>query len=335
MSETRRIVVLDGYTTTPADAAGVAPEGEPSWDAMRVLGDVTVYARSDDADVEGRIGDAACAIGNKVRFTAGRFAALPKLRYLGLMSTGTDAVDLGAAAAHGVVVTNIPGYSTASVAQHAWALALALVGRMPQAARAVRDGGWLTSPDFCFAVGRWHELEGKTLGVVGLGDIGTAVARVGAALGMRVAAFSRSRKDVGLDVDWVELDAVFAQADVLSLHCPLTPETEGLVDARRLSLMKPTAVLLNTARGALVDEAALAAALVEGRIAGAGLDVLATEPPTTGCPLLAAPNCLITPHLGWASVEARHRLMGLLTGNLRSWAEGSPRNVVTPQGASA
>ncbi|MEM7682176.1 MAG: D-2-hydroxyacid dehydrogenase [Planctomycetota bacterium] len=331
MSEPLRIVVLDGYTTSPADAQGVAPEGEPTWDGLRDLGGVTVYPRSADADVLDRIGQAECVIGNKVRFTAERFERLPNLRYLGLMSTGTDAIDLDAAGRSGVVVTNIPGYSTASVAQHVWAMALALVGKMPEAARAVRDGGWLTSPDFCFAVGRWHELEGKTLGVVGLGDIGLRVAQIGAALGMRVLVHSRTPKDVGLEVEWVGVDEVFAQADVLSLHCPLTEQTRGLVNADRLARMKPTAVLINTARGALVDERALAEALAAGRIAGAGLDVLAQEPPGVDCPLLGAPNCLITPHLAWASVEARHRLMGVLTANLRAWREGVAQNVVSPR----
>lgn len=315
------IVVLDGYTLHPGDL---------SWDALAALGRLTVYDRTAADRIVERAMEAEAVITNKTPLRRETIAALPRLRYIGVLATGYDVVDIAAAAERGVPVTNIPAYGTASVAQFAFGLLLELCHRIGLHDRAVKDGEWSRSEDFCFWRTPQTELAGKTFGIVGLGRIGLETARLAQAFGMRVVVHTRRPESVPADADlaWRDLDALLAESDVVSLHCPLTPETAGLVNERFIGRMKRSAFLLNTSRGKLVDEAALAAALTEGRLAGAAVDVLSAEPPPPGHPLLRAPNCIVTPHIAWASKEARQRLMDMAVGNVRGFLEGRPVNVV-------
>lgn len=326
----QKIVVLDGHTLNPGDL---------SWEPIEALGDVTVYPRSTPSETVERAGDAEVVFTNKAVLNAETLGQLSKLQYVGVLATGVNVVDLDAAKARGVTVTNVPGYSSASVAQHVFALVLAITNRIAEHDRAVHEGQWVSCEDFSFTVSPLMELDGKTLGIVGLGDIGQRVARIGAALGMRVVTPTRPGKptgatttDDGTPVERIDMEAVFAEADVLTLHCPLTDDTKHLVSADRLARMKSSALLINTGRGPLVDEDALASALeagVEaGGIAGAGLDVLSSEPPEDANPLLRCRNCVITPHVAWATREARRRLMGIAAANLGAFQRGEPVNVV-------
>lgn len=323
------IVVLDGHTLSPQAPGHEGPD-DPSWSGLAALGRLKVYPRTAVPEILGRCDGAAVVLTNKVPITAQTMDALPDLRYIGVMATGTNVIDCDAARERGIVVTNVPGYSTMSVAQHVFALLLELAARTGPTAAAVRDGAWERSQDFSFRLAPSRELAGRTFGLLGLGAIGQAVAGIAHAFGMEVLVQSRTRKQSATPMTWVDdPDEVFSRADVVSLHCPLTSETHHLVDARRLALMKKDAWLINTGRGPLVDEAALAAALTAGTIAGYGADVLSVEPPAPGSnPLIVAPNTVITPHIAWASVEARGRLMQSLVSNLRAWMEGSPVNVV-------
>ena len=253
--------------------------------------------------------------------------ALPELRYIGVTATGYNIVDVDAARGKGVVVTNVPEYGTESVAQAAFALLLELTNRAGLHGERVREGAWTMGPDFCAPQAPLVELAGLTMGIVGYGAIGKAVARRARAFGMEVIACTEPPQEAE-DVRFVDLDTLFREADVVSLHCPLTPETEGLVSAARLARMKPTAFLVNTARGPLIDENALADALNEGRIAGAALDVLSVEPPPKDNPLLSAKNCLVTPHVAWATRASRERLMNAAVENLQAYLRGEPANVV-------
>ncbi len=327
-----RCVVLDGFTLTPHVPPAVCPRDEPSWGPLASLVDLVVHERTAPQDVVGRARDAELLLTNKVVLDRSTLGALEKLRYVGVLATGTNVVDLGAARDAGIVVTNVPGYATESVVEHVFALMLELSLAVADHAYAVAEGGWARARDFTFRLGPTRELAGLTLGIVGVGNIGARVAVVGHALGMRVvAAHQASMNDAhrrALAIEWTSVDDVFAQADVLTLHCPLRPDTEKLVDVRRLSLMKPTALLINTGRGGLVDEEALAQALFGGQIAGAALDVLSEEPPRAGHPLVGAPHCLITPHMAWATVQARHRLMAVVTQNIGAFLEGLAQNVV-------
>jgi glycerate dehydrogenase len=319
-----RIVVLDGHTLNPGDL---------TWEALAALGELTVHPRTPPEEVVARCRGAAAVLTNKTKLDARTLAALPELTYIGVLATGVNVVDLPAAAEHGVTVTNVPAYSTPSVAQATLALLLELCHHAGDHSREVRDGAWSRSPDFCFWRLPVRELAGLTLGVVGFGHIGRRVAELGHAFGMAVLAHTRTRGD---PPDWqpfafVDRERLLAEADVVSLHCPLTPETEGLIDAAALRRMKREAFLLNTARGGLVDDDALAAALAKGELAGAGLDVIGPpEPPAADNPLLAAPNCVITPHIGWASRASRRRLLATVVENLRAFAAGRPQNVVAP-----
>lgn len=315
-----KIVVLDGYTLNPGDL---------SWAPLQELGDVTVHDRTPVDHIRARAAGAEILLTNKTLLTCPTIKALPSLRYIGVLATGYNVVDHIAAAEAGVVVTNVPAYSTMSVAQVAFAHILNLTHGMGQHTRTVRDGRWSSSPDFSFADTPLMELAGKTLGIIGPGRIGAAVARMGLAFGMDVIAYSRSGLVPVPEMKPVSLEDVFSQSDVLSFHCPLTPETKHLANAERLAMMKPTAFLINTSRGPLVDEQALAAALNAGKIGGAGLDVLSVEPPPPDNPLLTARNCHITPHFAWASTAARKRLMHEVTENVRAFIAGVPRNVVT------
>lgn len=315
-----RIVVLDGHTLNPGDL---------SWDALQALGGCSFHDRTPPGDVLARASGAAVVLTNKTPLDAATLAALPDLRYIGVLATGFNVVDVAAARARGIVVTNVPAYGTRSVAQHVFALLLELTQRVGHHAATVRDGRWSASPDWCYWDYPLVELEGLTMGIVGYGRIGAATARLAEAFGMRVIANDRSSSTAGGPaVSRVGLDTLFAEADVVSLHCPLTEESRHLVDRRRLGLMKPTAYLINTSRGPLVNEADLAAALEEGRLAGAGLDVLAVEPPLPDNPLLHARNCVITPHIAWATQAARARLMGIAADNIRAFLSGRPTNVV-------
>lgn len=317
-----RIVVADGYTTNPGDL---------DWQPLAALGELHVHDRSGPALFD-HVRDADVVLTNKERLDEALLARLPRLRFISVLATGTNVVDLSAARARNVVVSNVPAYSTAAVAQHVFALLLALQNRVAEHDAAVRDGRWSQSDDFSFRLGPIDELDGKTLGIVGLGNIGRAVARVGAAFGMSIAALARpgqsGSSDLPCPVRRLSREDLFAQSDVLTLHCPLSPETERLVDRESLSRMKRSALLINTGRGGLVDEPALAWAITEGVIAGAGLDVLTEEPPPSDHPLLRLPRCLVTPHLAWASTEARRRLIDVSAANVRAFLAGTPENVV-------
>ena len=324
-----KIVVLDGYTTSPLAADAAPADNEVGWQPLAGLGELVVHERTPVEEVAGRIGDAEVALTNKAIINAEAFATCPSLKYVGVLATGVNIVDIDAAKAHGVTVCNVPGYSAPSVSQLVFALLLELASRVAEHDADVHHGKWVSCIDFSFRTGPLIELSGKTLGIVGTGAIGQAVAKVGHAFGMKIAAQSRTQRDIGVPVEWMSVDELFKTADVVTLHCPLTPETEGMVNTMRLSTMKPSAYVINTGRGPLIDEAALAEALTNGTIAGAGLDVLSSEPPSTDNPLLTAPNCVITPHIAWATIESRRRLLAIAAENLRSFLDGKPVNVVS------
>lgn len=318
-----RIVVLDGYTLDTGDLG---------WGGLPSLGELTVHPRTADADIVARAADTEIVLTNKTCLGPQHLSRLPALRYVGVLATGYDVVDVQAAAARGVVVTNVPAYGTESVAQATFALLLELCNHVGVHAEAARSGRWSESPDFSYRERPLRELAGSTFGVVGYGRIGRAVARVARGFSMHVLATpSRTGADtVDPSVEVVALDGLLARADVVSLHCPLTPETTRLIDAPRLGRMKRDALLLNTARGGLIDEHALRAALERGELGGAGLDVLSVEPPPPDHPLLSAPRCLVTPHLAWATRESRTRLRDTAVENVRAFLAGHPRNVVAP-----
>ena len=315
-----KIVVLDGYGLNPGDL---------SWSAWETLGELKVYDRTSPSELLERSEGAEVLITNKTLITANDMALLPELKYIGVLATGYNVVDIDEAKARGIVVTNIPAYSTASVAQMVFAHILNITQRVGYYADENVRGRWTNNPDFCYWDTNLVELDGKKMGIVGYGNIGKATARIALAFGMEVLAYtSKEQKDLPQGVKKVSLDELFAESDVISLHCPLTPDTKELVNANRLKTMKPGAILINTGRGPLINEQDLADALNEGRIAGAGLDVLSVEPSVAGNPLLSAKNCFITPHIAWATKEARTRLMDIAINNLRSYQEGNIINNV-------
>lgn len=314
------IVVLDGGTTNPGDL---------SWAPLEALGRVTVYDSTPADCVVKRAQNAEALIVNRIVLNRAVLDALPKLRYIGTLATGYNTIDVRAAREKGVTVCNVPLYCVETVAQLTLALLLALCNRVEHLSAVTRSGGWNDAVEATHTTAPILELSGKTLGILGFGNIGRAVAQLGLALGMRVLAHSRTQRALPTGCTWCSFETLFETADVVSLHCPLTDETRGIVGASVLARMKPTALLINTARGALVDENALADALNSGRLAGAGLDVMAEEPPRADHPLLTAKNCLITPHIAWASREARLRLIDAVTGNLRAFLAGQPVNVVS------
>jgi glycerate dehydrogenase len=319
------IVVLDGDTLAPTEAQHAAETGseEPNWNALSELGRLRVYARTPPELTLDRARGASIVLTNKTVLSRAHLEQLSSLRYIGVLATGTDTVDLAAAKALGIVVTNVPSYSTESVVQHTFALLLALVSKTAEYNAAVHAGRWTLAPDFSLRLFPTREISGRLLGIVGLGAIGGRVAQVARAFGMRIAAAHRPRgvrPEFGrMSILGLGLDDLFAHADVVTLHCPLTAETRGLVSAARLALMKPGSLLINTARGALIDEVALAEALNRGTPAGAALDVLSQEPPPAENPLLTAPRCLITPHVAWTTLEARQRLMAKVVDNVRQF----------------
>jgi glycerate dehydrogenase len=328
----QRCVVLDGFTLTEQVPGGPVAPGEPSWEPLAKLVELAVFPRTTATETGARGAQAQLLLTNKVVLGRTELEAFPELRYIGVLATGTNVVDLEAARERGIVVTNVPGYAAESVVSHVFGLILELSVGVAEHAQATARGDWQRSPDFCFRLRPTTELWGKTLGLVGLGNIGRRVAQVASAFGMRVlAAHSHSGQDhapEGVNVTFCDLARLFAEADVLSLHCPLVPSTRALVNAERLATMKPSAIVINTGRGPLIDELALAQALCDGRIAGAGLDVLSVEPPGPDNPLLTAPNCLVTPHMAWATQAARHRLMNTVVDNVAAYLRGTPQNRV-------
>ena len=315
------ITILDGFTANPGDV---------SWAAVEAVGPCTVHKRTAAADVVPRAFEADAILTNKTIVSREMIEALPRLKYIGVLATGFNIVDVAAARERGIPVCNVPEYGTPNVTQAVFALLLELTNQTGHHAGTVRAGRWTSSADFCYWDGELVELAGLTLGIVGYGRIGRAVAAVGQAFGMRVIAHRRTQAAVaGTDPPLADLDTLLRESDVVSLHCPLTPQTREMINARSLGIMKSTALLINTSRGALVNEADLAAALNAGQIAGAGLDVLSVEPPPESNPLLGARNCLITPHIAWATRNARRRLIEVTASNLRAFAAGQPKNVVS------
>lgn len=317
-----KIVILDAYTSNP---------GDMSWEGLENFGDLKVHERTAPEQVLERCSGCEIVLTNKVVLDPETIEKLPELKYIGVLATGTNVVDLNFAKERGICVTNIPGYSTDSVVQHILAFMLHFSSKVSVHNDAVQEGKWVNSVDFCFTLGTLNELSGKTLGVIGLGTIGRKLAKVADALGMKIVAAHQSsmnRLELPFEVEWLPMDEVFARSDFLSLNCPLTPETDKVVNAERLRKMKSSAVVINTGRGPLVDEQALADALNNGTIAGAGLDVLSTEPPSGDNPLLGAKNCVITPHIAWASREARERLITIATDNLSAYLSGISKNRV-------
>ena len=314
------LTILDAYTANPGDL---------SWEGLQSLASCTLHDRTPTSEVIGRAKDCELVLTNKTVITAEAIRALPKLKYIGVLATGYNVVDVAAAKEMGVVVTNVPGYGTPSVSQLAIALLLELTNRVGHHAQTVREGRWSQCPDFSYWDGTLVELQGRTMGIVGYGSIGEGLAKVALALGMKVIANRRTWKELPLaGVEPASLDEVLAQSDVISLHCPLTDETKHLIRKETIAKMKPSAFLINTARGPLIHDQDLADALNSGRLAGAGLDVLSVEPPPAGNPLFSAKNCFITPHIAWASKEARERLIEIATENVRAFLEGRPVNRV-------
>ena len=316
-----KIVVLDGYAANPGDLC---------WDELKALGECTIYDRTAPKEVLVRAKDAEVLLTNKTVLSREHIEALPALKYIGVLATGYNIVDVEAARQQGVVVTNIPAYSTDSVAQMVFAHILNIAQQVQHHSEEVHRGRWTQSPDFCFWDTPLIELRGKKLGIVGLGHTGQQTARIALGFSMKVMAYtSKPATQLPSEIQKADsLDRLFAECDIVSLHCPLNASTQSLVDARRLALMKPTAILINTARGPLVDEQALADALNKGRIYAAGLDVLSSEPPRADNPLLTARHCYITPHIAWASTAARERLMQIMLENLRAWMKGETINCV-------
>lgn len=315
-----KIVALDGYAANPGDL---------SWDELKALGECVIYDRTAPEEVLERAADAEVVLTNKVVITAEMMAALPQLKYIGVMATGYNIVDIDAARERGIIVTNIPSYSTDSVAQMVFAHILNIAQQVQHHSEAVHQGRWTSSKDFCFWDTPLIELRGKKLGIVGLGNTGYTTARIAIGFDMEVYAYtSKSSFQLPPEIKKMELDQLFSECDIISLHCLLTDKTRELVNAARLKLMKPTAILINTGRGQLVNEQDLADALNNGQIYAAGLDVLSQEPPKADNPLLTARNCYITPHIAWASAAARERLMGILLDNLKGYIEGKVINNV-------
>lgn len=309
-----KIVVLDGYGLNPGDL---------SWEAMEALGELKVYDRTSPAELMARAEGADALITNKTVITSADMDALPQLRYIGVLATGYNVVDVDSARKKGIVVTNIPAYSTHSVAQMVFAHLLHITQRVGHYATENKEGRWSANPDFCYWDTPLVELHGKKMGIVGFGNIGKATANLALAFGMEVYVYSsKPQSFLPQGIQKRTLDELFKECDVVSLHCPLTSDTLELVNASRLALMKPSAILINTGRGPLINEKDLADALNEGRIAGAGLDVLSTEPPRKDNPLLKTRNCFITPHIAWATKEARERLMSIAVNNLKSYLQG-------------
>ena len=319
----KKIVILDGYTENPGDL---------SWSGFEALGEVTVYDRTPTDQIVPRIGDAQVVYTNKTPITRQTLDACPGVQFIGVLATGYNVVDGIAAKEKGIPVSNIPTYGTAAVGQFAIALLLEICHRIGHHNKAVHDGRWQASPDFCFWDYPLIELDGKTMGIIGYGRIGQSTGRIAQALGMKVLAFD-ANQNPALESDsmrYAGLDEVLAQSDVISLHCPLFPETEGIINAANIQKMKDGVIVLNNSRGPLIVEQDLADALNSGKVYAVGLDVVSSEPIRGDNPLLKAKNCFITPHISWAPRESRQRLMDIAVENLKAFLAGAPANVVNP-----
>ncbi len=316
-----KIVILDGYTANPGDL---------SWDGLKGLGELTVYERTKADETVSRADGAAIVLTNKVVMSREVIAQLPQLKYIGVLATGYNVVDITAAHERGITVTNVPAYSTDSVAQMVFAHLLTVTNRTEHYAIANRNGRWSSNPDFCYWDTEVTELVGKTFGIVGMGNIGRRVAQIALAFGMTVKAFtSKPAEALPVGIQKASWEELLASSDVLSLHCPLTDSTRHMVNTNTLQMMKPTAILINTGRGPLVDDQAVANALAKGQLAAFCADVLTEEPPKTDNPLLCQSNAFITPHIAWATKEARIRLIQVATDNVRAFLKGQPQNTVT------
>lgn len=314
------IVVVDGHTLNPGDL---------SWERLKEFGDLTVYPRSSEEELLERCEDASIILTNKVPFRKEILSALPDLSYLGVTATGFDIVDMKTAISKSITVTNVPAYGSDSVAQHTFALLLELTNHVGIHASSTASGDWSASPDWSYTKSPLTELAGKTMGLVGLGNIGKKTSEIARAFGMQVIAFKKNMDSDSTDVELVSLHELLAESDVVSLHLPLNETTFHLINEGRLSLMKKTAFLINTARGGLIEEQALAEALNSGKLAGAALDVLSEEPPVINHMLLNAKNCLITPHVAWASRESRARLLNIAILNVQQFLKGNAQNVIS------
>jgi glycerate dehydrogenase len=316
-----KLVVLDGYTLNPGDL---------NWEGIKKFGNLEVYDRTAESLIVERCKGAEIIFTNKTPLRESVLSQLPDLKYIGVLATGYNVVDVDYAKTRGIAVANVPGYGTASVVQMTFALLLELCQHVQSHSDSVRQGDWAASPDFCYWNYPLIELEGKSIGIIGFGSIGQKVADIATAFGMNIIGFSRTRSDQShrKNFKWAELDDLLKESDVVSVHCPLFPETQGIINKGSLRLMKRTAFFLNTSRGPLMVDQDLADALNEGIIAGAGIDVLSVEPPSANNPLFKAKNCLITPHIAWATKEARSRLMGIAENNLSSFLNQKPINIV-------
>lgn len=316
-----KLVILDGYALNPGDL---------SYDRLNQFGTVTIYDRTDsEAEAIARIGDAEIVLINKVPVTESLLAACPSIRLICVQATGYNVVDCTACAKRNIPVTNVPTYGTAAVAQFTMALLLELCHQVGLHDRDVHQGGWTQNGSFTYWLTPQMELAGKAMGIIGFGRIGQAVGRLAKAFGMEVLAYNRSQCEAGKQIGtYVDLDTLLAKSDVVSLHCPLFPETKGIINAQSIARMKDGAILLNTSRGPLVEEAALAQALNAGKLRGAAVDVVSQEPIVEDDPLLHCRNCIITPHMAWAPVESRQRLLDTVVENIRAFLDGKPQNVV-------
>lgn len=315
-----KIVVLDAFAMNPGDL---------NWNALKQLGETGIYERSSLEETKARIADAEIVLTNKAIVTKEVIEAAPKLKYIGVMATGYNIVDITAAHSRNIIVTNVPSYSTASVAQLTFAFILEMANHTALYADSVRRGNWIKSEDFSYQLKPIMELQDKTLGIIGFGQIGKAVAKIALAFGMKViASHKHPERDRMQGVTFVDEKTCFREADILSLHCPLNEKNFQFVNKELLATMKPASILINTSRGGLINEPDLAKALNEGIIAGAALDVLSTEPPSADNPLLYAKNCLINPHVGWATFEARSRLMEVVVNNVKAFLKGHVENEV-------
>ena len=313
----KKLTILDGHAVNPGDLP---------WTFLDGLVDYKVYERTAPEEVIERIGDSDAIFLNKIQITKEIFEACPNLKYIGVLATGYNVIDLEAARAHGVTVTNIPAYSTESVAQHVFSFILYFTNQVAQHSASVMAGDWVKCPDFCYWNGSLTELNGKTLGIFGYGNIGSRVASIAKAFGMKIICCTRTPKE-GMP-EAVSFEVLLKRSDFLTLHAPLTDKTKNIINKESLSLMKKTAYIINTARGGFVVEKDLAACLNNGELAGYAADVLLQEPMAADCPLLKAKNCVITPHIAWAPLETRKRLQGIAEENLKAWLSGKPINVV-------
>lgn len=315
-----KIVVLDGYTLNPGDI---------SWSGLEALGEVTVYDRTEEKDVVARIGDADAVYTNKTPITRETLDACGNVKFIGVLATGYNIVDIAAAKEKGIPVSNIPTYGTDAVGQFAIALLLEICHHIGHHSQAVHEGKWTSNPDWCFWDYPLIELAGKTMGIIGFGRIGQSTGRIAKALGMRVIANDAFESEAGKAIaEYVDRETLFKEADVIALHCPLFPETEGIINKDNIAKMKDGVIILNNSRGPLIVEQDLADALESGKVYAAGLDVVSTEPIKEDNVLLNAKNCFITPHISWAPKESRQRLMDIAVANLKAFQEGNPQNVV-------